>query len=69
MCCVVLIHMSNVLMEITYNAHRAEVRTTLYALFMHLSVISVKHKFLQLLQRMLSALLLETKDVFSLSDA
>jgi len=66
---VVLILMSNVLMEITYNAHRAGLRTTLYALFMHLPVVSVKHKFLQLLQRMLSALLLETKDVFSLSAA
>ena len=64
-----LILMSNVLMEITYNAHRAGIRTALYAQFMHLSAISVKHKFLHLPQLMLSALLLQTKYVFRLRHA
>jgi hypothetical protein len=61
--------MWNVLMEITYNAHRVGIRTALYARFMHLSVISVKHRFLQLLQLMLSALLLQTKYIFRLRHA
>jgi len=44
-CFVVLTLMSNVLMEITCNAHRVGVRSAPCAVFMHFSVVSIKHKF------------------------